>query len=301
MNIRKIAPVAIALTMAATVSAGATYDDVNCKYQCKYQNTVHCYSVSNDQWKWVQEICKEYGLDCDWNGSSSKPETKPEDKPEENLPETKPEDKPEENLPETKPEDKPEENLPETKPEDKPEENLPETKPEDKPEENLPETKPEDKPETNLPETKPEDKPETNLPETKPEQTPDTSASQSSFAAQVVKLVNAERAKAGLSSVTVDTKVQKAAQVRATEQAKVFSHTRPNGTSCFTALSEAGVNYRGAGENIAYGQTTPQAVMTAWMNSSGHRANILNQKFTKIGVGYTVINGVPYWAQMFTY
>jgi len=117
----------------------------------------------------------------------------------------------------------------------------------------------------------------------------------------VVNLVNQERAKAGLSAVTVDSKVQQAAQVRAAEQARSFSHTRPNGTSCFTALKEAGVNYRGAGENIAYGQTTPQAVMTAWMNSSGHRANILNAKYSKIGVGYTMINGVPYWAQMFTY
>ncbi|MDO4270578.1 MAG: CAP domain-containing protein, partial [Eubacteriales bacterium] len=139
-------------------------------------------------------------------------------------------------------------------------------------------------------------------PETKPEETPDNNggAAQGNFAAQVVQLVNAERAKAGLSALKVDSKVQQAAQVRAKEQAQSFSHTRPNGASCFTALTEAGVSYRGAGENIAYGQSTPQAVMTAWMNSAGHRANILKADFTTIGVGYTVINGTPYWTQMFT-
>ena len=87
--------------------------------------------------------------------------------------------------------------------------------------------------------------------------------------------------------------------MRAAEQARGFSHTRPNGTSCFTALREAGVSYRSAGENIAYGQRTPQEVVTAWMNSATHRANILGRQFTQIGVGYTVINGTPYWAQFF--
>ncbi len=306
MNIRKLATVAAAVVMAATVSAGACSEST-LKTSCKYYSG-YCPHVSSEQLQWIQDICKEYGLDCDFNTGCNKPETKPEDIPE-TQPETKPEDKPEtqpdtkpedkpETQPETKPEDKPE-TQPDTKPEDKPE-TQPDTKPEDKPE-TQPETKPEDKPETQ-PETKPEDKPETQ-PETKPEQTPDTdnNTSLSSFASQVVELVNAERAKAGLSKVSVNAKVQQAATVRAKEQAQSFSHTRPNGSSCFTALTEAGVNYRGAGENIAYGQRTPQEVMAAWMNSEGHRANILNAKFTSIGVGYTVINGTPYWAQMFTY
>ncbi len=132
--------------------------------------------------------------------------------------------------------------------------------------------------------------------------TPDTSVStNSSYIEQVVALVNQERAKQGLSPVTLDSRLSAAAQVRAKEAAQSFSHTRPNGASCFTALKEAGVSYRGAGENIAYGQRTPAAVMRDWMNSSGHRANILKAKYTKIGVGYTVINGTPYWSQFFTY
>lgn len=156
------------------------------------------------------------------------------------------------------------------------------------------------------PDPKPDDTPvETpdNTPVVKPDQKPDTDtgASQSSYAAEVVRLVNAERAKNGLSALKASTAVTRAAQVRAGEIRTSFSHTRPNGTSCFTALGQAGASYRGAGENIAYGQATPAAVMNSWMNSSGHRANILNSKFTTIGVGYTVINGTPYWIQMFTY
>ena len=122
----------------------------------------------------------------------------------------------------------------------------------------------------------------------------------SSYAAQVVSLVNAERAKQGLSALTVSTKVQQAAQTRASELKSSFSHTRPSSASCFTALTEAGVSYTRAGENIAYGQSSPAAVVQAWMNSSGHRANILSRDFTTIGVGYTVVNGTAYWSQFFT-
>lgn len=122
----------------------------------------------------------------------------------------------------------------------------------------------------------------------------------SSYAAQVVSLVNAERAKQGLPALTVSTKVQQAAQTRAGELKSSFSHTRPSGASCFTALREAGVSYTRAGENIAYGQSTPAAVMQSWLNSSGHRANILSRDFTTIGVGYTVVNGTAYWTQFFT-
>lgn len=122
----------------------------------------------------------------------------------------------------------------------------------------------------------------------------------SSYAAQVVSLVNAERARHGLSALTVSTTVQQAAQTRAGELQTSFSHTRPSGASCFTALTEAGVSYARAGENIAYGQSTPEAVVQSWMSSSGHRANILSSSFTTIGIGCTVVNGTAYWAQLFT-
>ena len=106
------------------------------------------------------------------------------------------------------------------------------------------------------------------------------------FVSQLAQLVNVERAKAGLSPVTLDTTLSKAAQVRAKETVSYFSHTRPNGSTFSSATTEQGISFRGAGENIAYGQKTPQEVMNGWMNSAGHRANILNANFTKIGVGY---------------
>jgi len=132
--------------------------------------------------------------------------------------------------------------------------------------------------------------PDTNVPET-----------DNSFTAQVVALVNEERAKAGLSPLTVDSKVAAAADTRAREIETSFSHTRPDGSSFSTALTQSGVSYRGAGENIAYGQKTPKDVMNSWMNSQGHRANILNKDFTTIGVGYHQnSDGTGYWTQLFT-
>ncbi|MCR5737346.1 MAG: hypothetical protein K6G64_06835 [Eubacterium sp.] len=119
---------------------------------------------------------------------------------------------------------------------------------------------------------------------------------------RVVELVNNERAKAGLGKVTLNETLNNAAQLRAKESAVSFSHTRPNGTAFSTVLQEYSISYRGAGENIAWGQKTPEEVMNGWMNSPGHRANILNGSFTKIGVGfYQDWNGKNYWSQLFVY
>ena len=169
----------------------------------------------------------------------------------------------------------------------------------DVPDTELPDT---DVPDTEIPDAGLPDQTPDNTPDSTPDQTPgeDDNISQGDYASQVVALVNAERAKYGLSALKVDSRVQQAAQVRAAETVQSFSHTRPNGSSFSTALTEAGVSYTRSGENIAYGQSTPQQVVQAWMNSSGHRANILNGSFTTIGVGYTVVGGTAYWAQLFT-
>ncbi len=119
------------------------------------------------------------------------------------------------------------------------------------------------------------------------------------YVLRIVELVNEERAKAGLNPVALDAAASTAAQVRAGEIVTSFSHTRPNGSSFATALKEQGVSYRTSGENIAWGQRSPEAVMEGWMNSSGHRANILKESFTHIGVGYYQENGVNYWTQLF--
>ena len=134
-------------------------------------------------------------------------------------------------------------------------------------------------------------------------QIPDQGTDQErSYIQQVINLVNEERAKMGLSPVTEASDVASAAAIRAKEITSNFSHTRPNGNYYNTALDEIGVKYWGSGENIAYGQRTAAEVMDGWMNSQGHRANILNASYTKIGVGYYESpNGVKYWVQLFTY
>lgn len=123
--------------------------------------------------------------------------------------------------------------------------------------------------------------------------------SSSEYKKAVFDLVNEQRKANGLSALEYRDDVQNAADLRAKEIITKFSHTRPNGTSCFTVLSETGVSYRSAGENIAYGQRSPQAVMTSWMNSSGHRANILSSNFTGMAVGHVSYGGVNYWVQLF--
>lgn len=116
----------------------------------------------------------------------------------------------------------------------------------------------------------------------------------------VLKLVNEERAKAGLPALTLHAGATRAAQQRAGEIETSFSHTRPDGSNFTTALAAAGVSYRAAGENIAYGQKSAKQVMQDWMNSAGHRANIMNANYSSIGIGhYKNAAGVDYWTQLF--
>ncbi len=122
-----------------------------------------------------------------------------------------------------------------------------------------------------------------------------------SYPEQVVRLVNKEREKAGLQPLAISQPAEAAALVRAKETEQSFSHTRPDGRQFSTALLEQGARFRTAGENIAWGQRTPEQVMQGWMNSSGHRANILNASYTAIGVGYyRNAAGTTYWTQLFT-
>lgn len=127
-------------------------------------------------------------------------------------------------------------------------------------------------------------------------------ASVSSYERQVVDLVNAERAKAGVAPLTLDSSISNVARTKSQDMAtnNYFAHTSPTYGSAGSMLSQFGVKYSAWGENIASGQKTPQQVVTAWMNSQGHRENILSSTFTKIGVGYaTNSKGVAYWTQMF--
>lgn len=121
-----------------------------------------------------------------------------------------------------------------------------------------------------------------------------------SFPEQVLQLVNHERAKAGVSPLYLSPELQRAAMLRAVEITKFFSHTRPDGRDCNTVLSSPW----GVGENISAGSNTAQEVVARWMNSPGHRRNILYARFKELGVGYCYapdgVGGyVHYWVQIF--
>ncbi len=116
----------------------------------------------------------------------------------------------------------------------------------------------------------------------------------------VLKLVNKERTNAGLEPVSTFQKLQSACNIRVKELAQLFDHQRPDGSICFTALDKKKIGYMAAGENIAAGQPSPADVMESWMNSPGHRQNILSGNFQHMGVGYSA--GGSYgteWVQLF--
>ncbi len=128
---------------------------------------------------------------------------------------------------------------------------------------------------------------------------PQVDSSVLTFENEVVRLVNEQRAKYGLNALRTNWELSRVARYKSQDMAdnRYFSHTSPTYGSPFQMMKAFGLTYRSAGENIAYGQRTPEAVVNAWMNSSGHRANILNASYTQIGVGF-VLDGY-YWTQMF--
>ncbi|MCC3936846.1 MULTISPECIES: CAP domain-containing protein [Bacillus cereus group] len=121
----------------------------------------------------------------------------------------------------------------------------------------------------------------------------------SEFEQRVVELTNAERAKQGLPALKIDTELSKVARIKSEDMQKnnYFDHNSPTYGSPFDMMKKFGISYTSAGENIAQGQLTPEEVVQAWMNSAGHRANILNNGFTHIGVGY--VESGNYWTQQF--
>lgn len=143
-----------------------------------------------------------------------------------------------------------------------------------------------------------------------PEQTPDApggentppadEGSLSSYESEVVQLVNDARQENGLQPLAASGELSRVARIKSQDMVdqNYFSHTSPTYGTPFQMLTSFGVSYRTAGENIAYGQRTPREVVAAWMNSPGHRANILNASYTQIGVGYVASGN--YWTQLFT-
>ncbi|MCR1390034.1 CAP domain-containing protein [Clostridioides difficile] len=205
----------------------------------------------------------------------------------------------------------------------KPDNNKPESnKPEDnnnsdstdKPDNNKPESnKPEDNNNSDSTDKPDNNKPESNKPEdnnnsdstNKPDDNNNSGSTSENFSAyqkEVVDLVNVERAKAGLNPLTLDSSISNVATKKSQDMIdnNYFSHNSPTYGSPFDMLKKFGVSYKTAGENIAMGQKTPKEVVSAWMNSEGHRKNIMNPNFSKIGVGVAQKSGGSiYWTQIF--
>lgn len=159
------------------------------------------------------------------------------------------------------------------------------------------------KPETpKTPEEKPEQPQQPQNPTKPEEQNNSSNTSISSVEREVARLVNLERQKSGLAPLTLSEELSKVARIKSQDMAdkNYFSHTSPTYGDPFQMMRSFGIKFGYAGENIAKGYRSPESVMNGWMNSSGHRANILNTNFKKIGVGYVEARGTTYWTQLFT-
>lgn len=128
---------------------------------------------------------------------------------------------------------------------------------------------------------------------------PVTDASVTAYEQEVIRLVNEIRVQNGLKPLTYDWELSRVARYKSQDMKdnRYFAHNSPVYGTPFQMIRNFGISFRSAGENIARGYASPQAVVNGWMNSSGHRANILNANYTKIGVGYVPAGN--YWTQMF--
>lgn len=120
--------------------------------------------------------------------------------------------------------------------------------------------------------------------------------------AEVIRLVNVERSKRGLQALAANWQLSRVARYKSQDMMNknYFSHTSPTYGSPFDMMEAFGVRFSAGGENIAMGQRTPAEVVTAWMNSPGHRANILSPSYNQLGVGLaTSATGKTYWTQLF--
>lgn len=172
------------------------------------------------------------------------------------------------------------------------------TKPQDPTQSDTPNAQQPSKPEKPTQNGKSDAQPET--PAQTETQQPAQAGTSSAYEQEVARLVNAEREKEGLAPLTVDASLTRTARMKSQDMHDngYFDHQSPTYGSPFDLMKAQGIRYRTAGENIAMGYRTPEAVVSAWMNSPGHRANILNASYTKIGVGYVASGN--YWTQHFT-
>ncbi|MFD2760165.1 CAP domain-containing protein [Lentibacillus juripiscarius] len=229
-----------------------------------------------------QEYVKQYFPQVTWNWESqnSNNEQEKQEKPEQEQEQSEPEQQPESNKPESNQEQS-DNNTPSEPQQNEATEQVTEQQ----------EEQPARTPEAQTPQQPAEQKEQ--------QQKPSQSQQLNEFEQQVVELTNQERTAQGLEPLKVDTELSKVAREKSRDMAanNYFSHDSPNYGSPFDMMKQFGIAYQTAGENIARGQRTPQQVVDGWMNSEGHRENIMNPNFTHIGVGY--VEQGNHWTQQF--
>ena len=294
MNKKILLSVAAAATLTFTSFGALTTEAATVSSPCHNVQNYRVYPVFIGKYCFFNNIdfhCPTVGIP----GIGNTPEVNipgTDNTPEVNIPGT--DNTPEVNVPGT--DNTPEVNVPGT--DNKPEVSVPGT--DNTPEVDVPEM--DNTPEVNVPENEQNSPGEENLGTGDIEQDNEASSSDyevSAFEQKVLELTNAERAKQGLSPLTIDLELSKVARIKSQDMKNqnYFSHNSPTYGSPFDMMSQFGIAYSAAAENIAQGQTTPEEVVQAWMNSQGHRENIMNANYTHIGIGY-VAEG-HYWTQMF--
>ncbi|MYL58045.1 hypothetical protein GLW20_11035 [Virgibacillus halodenitrificans] len=277
-------------TFQQTVDASANEQQTKIpSYKIYYSINGNLDNMSKDQVNSIlDKYLKNYNinlLNFDWNMNGNKEEKAPEtegntEKPVKQEKPVQKEDKP------NKEESNKEDTVKEEKPAKQEQAPVKEEKPVQK------EEKPAKQPEAPVKQPAQPDK--------KEEQTNQTQSQQlSQFEQEVFELTNQEREKNGLAPLKVDVELSKVAREKSRDMAanNYFSHNSPTYGSPFDMMKQFGITYRAAGENIAKGQRTPEEVVNAWMNSEGHRANILSSKYTHIGIGY--VEQGNHWTQQF--
>ncbi|MBA4537971.1 sporulation protein [Bacillus aquiflavi] len=254
---------------------------------------VYVYKTSNFNHKDLNSILQKYKNNCNinWNNGqkAQQPAQPKQDKPVAQQPAQPKQDKPVAQQPAQPKQDKPAAQQPAQPKQDKPAAQQPAQPKQDKPAVQQPAQPKQDKPAVQQPAQPKQEQPAKQA----------VSSEVSAFEQKVVELTNKERAKSGLPALKLDTELSKVAREKSKDMQrnKYFDHNSPTYGSPFDMMKKFGISYRAAGENIAMGQRSPEEVVNAWMNSDGHRKNILNASFTHIGVGH--VEQGNYWTQMF--
>ncbi|SFB16331.1 uncharacterized protein, YkwD family [Lentibacillus halodurans] len=292
-----------------TADASANADNSQSQ---SYQQQVY-YSINGNEWtelssdQFSNHLNKYFPqINWNWDKQQNNEEQQKQEEPKQNNEEQQKQEEPKQNNEEQQNQEEPKQNNEEQQKQEESNQDQPEQN-QEQPENNDNSEQQQDQSEqqeTDKQEEQPAEQPEAQTPQQPAEgqqeqQNQSQSQQLNEFEQQVVELTNEERTAQGLEPLEVDTELSKVAREKSRDMAEnnYFSHDSPNYGSPFDMMKQYGISYQTAGENIAKGQQTPEQVVNGWMESEGHRENIMNPNFTHIGVGY--VEQGNHWTQQF--